>query len=176
VNGLLQRHAVVGILDEIQRRPDLYRALRVLVDRPAFLSMTWTCANRTFSGAAVVFRARSSRARTATAWNGGASSSGRSWSATFRSWVSGWPPAPCAGSGSCWRTTTARPGTARSSRGLSAWPTQPSGTTWMCSLQPWCSTCPGKLTLRGTPSQAPPGRDSSASGGDSRSSAPHPPA
>ena len=38
VNGLLQRHAVVGILDEIQRRPDLYRALRVLVDRPDPLS------------------------------------------------------------------------------------------------------------------------------------------
>jgi len=49
--------------------------------------MTWTCANRTFFGAAVAFRARSSRARTATAWNGGASSSGRSWSATFRSLV-----------------------------------------------------------------------------------------
>ena len=145
------------ILDEVQRRPELFPVLRVLADRPRsparFLvlgsaspdllrqsseSLAGRLAFHELGGFSLdevgagrldplwlrggfprSFLARSGQG----SLDGGSTSSARSWRATCRSSACRFPRRPCAASGRCWRITTGRCGTPRSSRGRLACPT-----------------------------------------------------
>jgi uncharacterized protein len=126
---LLERLRGLVVIDEVQRAPELFKALRVLMDRDAapakFLLLGSASpgllrqSSESLAGrvevieiggftldesCAAVFHAPTSQPPTPTAGAGGRRSPARSSSATCRSWGSTSPPPPCAASGPCSRT------------------------------------------------------------------------